>query len=267
MRQARAALEQAAPGVTVVGEVRTGGSYQPEAPLPDLAPPPTAAEVSEVFCGDLSYSQASPRYPDAATDALKALRPRVGAAEKGKSLWLRNWLDIGSRTPELPPDMPGSPFRQDPDNARFNAMDNTLREAAAVARLLVTERAAGVEHLQWAILQDYAKDTSGLFERDGSPKAAACAFATVCNLLAGAKFLRDESTAHVKRLVFQPPDGKLVTIVWRLGEEPAQLEIADAAAMEIVSVLGARRKAGEGPEKLSLPVGEEPLYLISGPAK
>ena len=261
LRASRAALEQALPVARLVGEVRS------PAPGQAAGPPPGAAEVAEICYPDLD----APLSWDVDRDRarLEAYRGSLGQAA-AKPLWVRNWLRSGEKAG---PGEPPAPPAEAPPCGLTPALDSPgargpmLGDAGDLARLLLAERALGVEHIGWALLRDYGSERAGLLTADGSPQPAACAFATVCDLLAGSRFLRDDSDAAARRLVFSTPDGRQVVAAWKRGDAPASVAVADPAATEVVSLLGAHRPAGATHDAGTVALGENPVYLVTGAAR
>jgi hypothetical protein len=267
MRETRDRLTAAAPDVKLVGVISTGD--EPSANLADLPPSPAASEVPEIYWDGLSPDAGtSVRQDDEiARTALEAYRRWLGPDAAAKPLWIRNWPKMEAASTPPATDTEEPPFRLTPALAFPGEKDAMLAQAALLARLLITERALGVAHAEWALLKDYSTDRSGLLTADGSPKPAACAFATVCDLLAGSGFLRDDSDAQARRLAFSLPNGKQVLAAWALGEAPTSVEIADPAATEIVFLLGVRHSAGESHDRTILRLTEEPVYLVTSPLR
>ena len=265
MHEARLGLAPALPGLKLVGEMGMPGYLAPDAA--SWPPPPGAAEeVPEFYWDGLGPDQGTPLSQDAesARSALEAFRGRLGPDAAAQPLWTRNWPEMAELSTPSAAGPEAPPLRLTPALARPGEREGLLAPAGVLARLLITERALGVAHAAWALLNDYSADRSGLLTADGSPKPAACAFATVCDLLAGGRLLRDDSDAQARRLVFALPDGRQVLAAWKLGAAPAGVEIADPAAAEVVSLLGARHSAGPSHDPTLLPLTEAPVYVVPG---
>jgi hypothetical protein len=240
-RRARAVVHGVDPRTAVVPDVG------------DWYPPPQAWHAADYDALSSEVLWKSEPYDQQA--GVRKERARLPGLSPDQRLWFLIPATSWPRQHEQGQPQPATPATE-------------LRDAADLARMLVTAHAGNDrDHVQWDRLQygpsAVGDPDLGLLRADGSPKPAACAFATACDLLAGSRLVRDDSDAAARRLVFSTPDGKQVQAAWKLGAAPASLDLADPAATEIVSLLGTRRPAGPGHEKATLALTDEPVYVIT----
>ena len=138
--------------------------------------------------------------------------------------------------------------------------DQPEQMARYLPRADVLAALAGVSHLCWSTLSD---ESTGLFAPDGTPRAAAVAYATAARFLDDTIFVRD-LWPHSRRIfgaVFKNPQGRKVAAVWAVGDK-GSLTLDDAKAVEAYDVMGGKIGHRNG-DRLEVPLGADLIYLTS----
>jgi hypothetical protein len=141
--------------------------------------------------------------------------------------------------------------------------DGRRAAASYLVRQMTLLRSAGVEHIYWYLLRDYAKfEGMGLLRGPDSPYgryAPAPAYVAYANLIAmldGARFVRREATDPRTRLYRFERGGEVIRVGWSADTVRLHAQV-EAGAAE-TDFMGHRRALPAGPVELVL--DEEPRY-------